>query len=560
MLRSLVRALPAAALAIALAATPAGAQFSLLRGQATDTARPRPRVETAEGVDPDSPRAAVRGFERAARRGDWDAAAKWLALPPEEAGRGPELARRLAAVLDRHLEIRLDLLSPRAAGDSADGLPVDREEIGRIPSAEMGTQPVRLVRIEAPPPPRWAFSPKTVQNVDAWYDELEDKWLRDRLPDWLFLAGPWQVQWWQWFAVLLFLPLVALLAFPARPLLRALVHALPVGGDRTAQDLATGMGTPTLAVLGALVYRAAASSVLVTVAAQRVLGGLLGAVLIAALTWWALRAITMAVRLLPDADIAGGRPGVRSALQLGGRVAKVLVVIAGVIGLFADFGYPVGTLLAGLGIGGIAVALGAQKTLEHFFGSVSLGLDQPIRVGDWVKVEDFEGEVEAIGLRSTRIRTLERTLVSLPNGKLAEMRTENFAERDRIRLHALIGVEYGTAPATLRAVRDALEATLRADAATWPDRVVVRLKEFGAYALQLEVMAWCRTTDADTFRAWREGMLLRFLEVLGAHGVRLAYPTQTIVPAAGTPTDDGDADGDGDAPPDGGAGAAGAAS
>src|SRR5690606_10832654 len=120
----------------------------------------------------------------------------------------------------------------------------------------------------------------------------------------------------------------------------------------------------------------------------------------------------------------------------------------------AQFGYPVATILAGLGIGGIAVALGAQKSLEHFFGSVSIGVDQPFRVGDWVNVGGAEGEIEAIGLRSTRIRTMDRTVISIPNGQLAESRTENFATRERIRLRAIIGVEYGTSAAKMRLLRD----------------------------------------------------------------------------------------------------------
>ncbi len=514
---------------LAIVAAPLVAQLSLLKARpADDTTRPRARTEETEGVDPDSPRAAVRDFERAARRGNWTEAARYVVVPAESASRAPELARRLAAVLDRHIEIRLDLLSPRAAGDTADGLSADREQIGRIPSAELGTQPVRLTRLEQPPPAHWVFAPRTIANIDGWYDELEDRWLRDRLPDWLFLAGPLQVQWWQWLAVLLFLPLVALLTFLLRPVLRAAVHALPITTERTAEVLVAVLGTPTLTVIAAFLLQQAAAPVLVTAAGRRVIGATVMALIIAALTWWVLRAVTVVVHLVPDADITTGRPGMRSALQLGGRVAKVLVVFAGIVAIFADFGYPVGTLLAGLGIGGIAVALGAQKTLEHFFGSVSIGIDQPLRVGDWVKIEEFEGEVEYIGLRSTRIRTLERTLISLPNGKLAEMRTENFAQRDRIRFFTLLGVEYTTPPAQLRAVRDALEAALRAHPGIWQDRVVVRIKEFAAYAINIEIMAWFVTSEVDDFRAAREAMLLRFLDLLAAHDVRLAYPTQTM--------------------------------
>ena len=528
-MRSLWRLAFSVVLPLALTAPPVAAQLSLLKPKpATDTARARVRTEETEGVDPNSPRAAIRDFERAARRGNWDAAARFLAVPAESASRAPEFARRLAAVLDRHVEIRLDQLSPRAAGDTGDGLPPDREQVGRIPSAELGTQPVRLIRLESPPPAHWVFAPRTIANIDGWYDELEDRWLRDRLPDWFFLAGPLQVQWWQWLAVLLFLPLVGLLAFLMRPLLRAVVHALPITTEHGAEVLVAVLGTPTLTVIAALIFQLASSSVLVTVAGRRVIGSVVGALAIVAITWWSLRAVTVAVRLMPDAGIANGRPGMRSALQLGGRVTKVLIVFAGLVGAFANFGYPVGTLLAGLGIGGIAVALGAQKTLEHFFGSVSIGLDQPLRVGDWVKIEEFEGEVENIGLRSTRIRTLERTLISVPNGKLAEMRTENFAERDRIRLHAMLGVEYATSPDTLRTVRDALEQALRAHPGVWQERIVVRVREFAASAINIEVMAWFVTTEIDDFRAARESMLLRFLEILAAHQVRLAYPTQTM--------------------------------
>src|SRR5690606_15231855 len=135
-------------------------------------------------------------------------------------------------------------------------------------------------------------------------------------------------------------------------------------------------------------------------------------------------------------------------------------------------------------------ALGAQKSLEHFFGSVSIGVDQPFRVGDWVNVGGLEGEVEAIGLRSTRIRTAERTVVSIPNGKLAESQTENFAPRERIRLRTVIGLEYGTTAAQMRAIRDEIEQCLRAHPLTWPNRVLVRFCEFGASSLNIELFCW----------------------------------------------------------------------
>jgi len=153
-------------------------------------------------------------------------------------------------------------------------------------------------------------------------------------------------------------------------------------------------------------------------------------------------------------------------------MSKVAVLILAVIALLSAWGYSVASLLAGLGIGGLAVALAAQKTVENLFGAFSIGVDQPFREGDFVKVEDFVGTVEVIGLRSTKIRTLDRTLITLPNGKLSDMRLESFAARDRIRLACSLGLVYETTTAQMRQVLAELEKRLRAHPKIWPDAVV----------------------------------------------------------------------------------------
>ena len=515
-----------------IAATPSHllAQIGVLK-RARDAAQPAAPVlqgDESERVDLGSPRAAMLAFLRAAREGDWVTASQWLGPATGERDRRPEQARRLKAVLDRHLEIRPEKISPRAVGDTTDGLARDREELGIIPSATHGPQPVRLIRVESPTP-GWAFSPRTLELTEAWYVELGDKWLRDRAPDWFFLSGPWQVLWWQWIALLALLPVSLVVARLLRPVIGLLLLAVPAWRGAAAAEIVMQLGTPTLLVLTLVIYRLAVSPLLTMAASRRVTDIVLGALVISALAWWSMRAVTLVTRLLPGSGWAADRPGVRSTIQLGASVARMLVVIIAIIGVLAGLGYPVGTLLAGLGIGGIAVALGAQKTLEHFFGSVSIGIDQPIRVGDTVRVEDIEGEVESIGLRSTRIRTLERTVVTLPNGKLAEMRTENLSDRDRVRFQTLLGVAYGTTPAQLRSLRNALEATLRAHPHLWQEGVVVRVRDFAQSGITIEVVAWFATRDFDDFRAWREEMLLSFLEVLAAAGVRLAYPTQTLL-------------------------------
>ena len=175
-----------------------------------------------------------------------------------------------------------------------------------------------------------------------------------------------------------------------------------------------------------------------------------------------------------------------------------------------------------------ASALAAQKTGEHLFGTVAIGFDQPFRLGDWIKVDDHEGTVEAVGLRSTRIRTLDRTVISIPNGKLADMRTETVSARDRYRVHATLGLEHGTSSATLRAVIDGARAMLAAHPRAHTDAPWVFLRRIGDSSLDVEVSAWFEADGYEDFLAIRSDVLMRLLEVVEARGARLAFPTRTV--------------------------------
>ena len=164
----------------------------------------------------------------------------------------------------------------------------------------------------------------------------------------------------------------------------------------------------------------------------------------------------------------------------------------------------------------------------------SIGVDQPFREGDLVKVEDVFGVVERIGLRSSRIRTLDRTLVSIPNGRLAEQRIESFAERDRLRLAVDIGLTYGTSSEQMRTILARIESSLRGHPKIWPDAVTVAFQGFGDSSLNVLVMAWFLTTDWGEFLAIRQAMLLDFMAIVESEGSSFAFPTRTVhvVPAA----------------------------
>lgn len=250
--------------------------------------------------------------------------------------------------------------------------------------------------------------------------------------------------------------------------------------------------------------------------------------------FWAVWRIVDVTRLLALRSAWAARvPASRALVPLGARAAKAVLLAIAVIAALSVFGYPVASLVAGLGIGGLALALAAQKTVENLFGAFSIGVDQPFREGDFVKIEDFVGTVEAIGLRSTRFRTLDRTIITIPNGKLADMRLESFSERDRLRFATVIRLVYETTAAQLRSALAGFEAALRGHPKIWPDAVVVRFSELAASSLNIEVMAWFQTTDWGEFQAIRQDILVQFMDVVERAGSSFAFPTQTVHLAAG---------------------------
>jgi MscS family membrane protein len=250
--------------------------------------------------------------------------------------------------------------------------------------------------------------------------------------------------------------------------------------------------------------------------------------------WLLWRAVDVARLLAERTRWARESPSSRSLLPLGGRTAKILVLLLAIVAVVSALGYPITGLIASLGIGGLAVALAAQKTVENLFGAYSLGVDQPFREGDFVLIEDFVGTVEAIGLRSTRIRTLDRTIITMPNGKLADMRLESFSVRDRLRLATTIRLAFTSTTDQVRTVLAGLEQVLRSHPKIWPDAVVVKLGEVAAASLNIDIMAWFLTSDWGEFQGIRQDVLLQFMEVVNRAGTTFALPAQTVYVAAPT--------------------------
>ena len=338
--------------------------------------------------------------------------------------------------------------------------------------------------------------------------------------------------WWQWIA----LPLVLTAAWLCGTILgQATVSVARRLARRTQakwdDELADRLDGPATLAWTMLAAQAWVALLRLPAGAEIFLGRIFHAGLFVAFFWALARAVDVGSILAKESGWAHTYPQSRALVPLGSRVAKVAVVAIALVAVLAELGYPVASLIAGLGIGGLAVALAAQKTLENLFGAFTIGVDQPFRVGDYIKLADVSGTVEEIGLRSTRLRTLDRTIVTIPNGKLVEMQVETFAPRDRFRLAHTLRLAHGTEAAQVKQIVAGLEAALRA-APKLAGEPSVRLTAIAELGLVIEVYAYLDTTDDAEFQRIREDLLLAFLAVVEGAGARLAVPVRSIVQAS----------------------------
>jgi MscS family membrane protein len=215
-------------------------------------------------------------------------------------------------------------------------------------------------------------------------------------------------------------------------------------------------------------------------------------------------------------------------MLLGERILKAIVFMTAVFAVLTTLGFNMTTALAGLGIGGLAIGFGAQQTIANLFGGVSVLGDEVMRVGDTCRFGDRTGTVEDIGLRSTRIRTDERTLLAIPNGTVATINVENLSRRDKILFKTNLGFRPETKADHLRYVLSEIRRLLYSHPKIETKTVRVRLTDIAAGSLNVEVFSYVLTVDFNEFAAVREDLLLRMMDLVDDAGTSVAMPSQTL--------------------------------
>ena len=227
-------------------------------------------------------------------------------------------------------------------------------------------------------------------------------------------------------------------------------------------------------------------------------------------------------------DVSADKRGLDAALlRIVFRLVSIVILVYLAVYAAGAVGIPIAPLVAGLGVGGLAIALAIRPTLENVIGGLTLFADRPVRVGDFCRYGDQIGTVEEIGLRSTRVRSLERTVVTIPNAEFSQMQLDNFAPRDQRLFKTVLGLRYETTPEQLRDVLEELRKLLANHPRVMEEPARVRFIGYGAYSLDLEIFAYLVCSDQDTFLAIQEEILLRIADIVKACGADFAFPSQT---------------------------------
>jgi len=513
-------------IALLLASARAGAQVrSVLQ-------TPTPSSASEAPGDPyrrETPRGTFLGFIQAAQKSNWAAAAEFLQIRgnPTPAAR-QTLARQFEAVLNQAFSGYIQTLDGSAAGNLADGLPPELERAGQI---AVGDETVDVLLVRSTPesgPPIWLFSAQMLRDVPRLYHDLNVPEIEEKLPEFLRKSVG-SLRLWQLLGFFAFVPLFFLVAwFGLQVTMKPLRGRLEKRGRQGDVREALKRARAPVALLFALVlHRLFVSYLSLPLLFRYRYGQWFNVTLVAASAWLFLRLIDAFSGTARERFVAAGSSAVPT-ITLGRRILKGAVFLFAVLAGLSALGVNLTAALAGLGIGGVALAFAAKTSIENIFGGFTVLGDKILRVGDACRIGTVTGTVEDITLFATRLRTPERTIVSIPNGTLLTKEIENLSSRDRFLFNHVLGLRYETPPAQLKAVLESLRKILADHPRVTPEQARVRFLRLGVSSLDVELCAYVLAPNWAGFLEVQEELLFSVLQAVAAAGAGVAFPSQTL--------------------------------
>lgn len=468
------------------------------------------------------------GLARYLERDDFGTAARYLQSPPGQEANLAQLAKEFQALHTR-FKGNIALLSDDPKGSVEPGLPLGETRAGVL-TLEGKTTDVILVRVDDPESGKiWLVSKETVASIPALYAQLESETptATDRLET-AFQAGRrvLGMSLGQWFGWLLSIPISWLLAWLLTFLVsapRRIWYKLRNHPFKTIWE--TPFGLPLKCIIAILIHGIFVYLLEPPLLYRTYYSRFLAALLAGCFLWLVSRITDRGFHHAVKHTQAH-RAGGESILIVMQRLTRVVMLIIAFVAALALFGLHVGTALAGLGIGGLAIALAAQKSLENLIGGVSLLMDKAVHVGNFCKIGTQVGTVEDIGLRSIKLRTLDQSLLVVPNGLLAQMQFENFGPRRKCLLNQHFSLRIETQVEQLRTVLDRVQNMLDQHPAIEAGTSRIRVADFAGAAFELELWAFVTTADWTEFTAIRQDVILKIAEIVEAAGTRFAAPTR----------------------------------
>jgi MscS family membrane protein len=509
-------------------------QAHTLKPVATPVAPAKPEVAAPEievpQVDPlgrSTPYGCVIGFLQAVSSNKLTIAAQYLDTKLPEA-QAEVLAQELKAVLDSGLSSSVGRLSRQSQGDVHDDLRDTRESVG-IAKTQDGELEIFLDRVKRPGEPAiWLFSSDTLAQIPRAYSHQQKSDFSKLFPAPLAHTEILGLPLWRWISILAIIVLALILStLVTRLLLLAFRLVLSRSHFENEEHILQQLNQPmrllllSLAAWGAETAAVSALGRTYWTAAARVLGTL-------GCGWLFARLVNVVSHAAAQRSLAAGKTEKLAVITLVRRLFKILALFAVVLLLLSGAGVNVTEMVAGLGIGGIALALAAQKTLEDLFGGISIITRESIRVGDYCRVADQLGTIEDIGLSATRLRTRDRTVVSIPNAKIAQLSSENFALRDKFWFHHILSLRYDTTGTQIEQIVQNITALLRqaSDVEMQTDRVNLIGLTHGSF--QVEISAYMKSHTYETSLVVQERLLLGILAAVSKSGGHLSPPSQAI--------------------------------
>jgi len=452
-------------------------------------------------------------------------------------GQKRDLAIDLKAVIDRLVYIDYDKVT-EAVGDA------DRYVLALLRSG-------RIV-LEKQPDGGWLFSSNTVEAIPEMMQEVErmdvldgiedirsmqrTSWIRELMPAQLLSEG-FLLDWWQWLAILGVIAAGALVDVAARYIFATFAtRAVRRKGFEVEKDRLKEYSRPVGLLAMAVLWATQLAALMLPPVAEAILTVAVKFIAAASFVWLAYEGVEAIGRILIQRAQEEQDTFNEAIVGFVSRVLKIFVVAFGIVFVAHNIGVNVGSLLAGLGLGGLAFALAAKDTVENLFGSITVLVDRPFRVGDWITIDgSIDGTVESLGLRSTRVRTFYNSVITVPNSMLIRQPVDNYGARQYRRWRTMLAVTYDTPPEKIDAFCEGIRELVRLHPYTRKDYYHIYASEFGAHSLDILVYIFFDAPDWGTELRERHRLFIAILRLADQLGIEFAFPTQTLHLAKGVP-------------------------